>query len=187
MSSLLDIARHTPLTRWTGRVIGVGSATVEASAMPVRLGDICSIRPHSKKQWVDAEVIGLNPGKVMLMPCGLALGIGLGDDVVHGSSTSRIRVCDQMIGRVLDAHGAPLDDGRALLSGTPMPLRPQPLNPMSRPAIERQLTTGVRAIDAFLPIGCGQRVGIFAGSGVGKSTLMGMLARSVQSHVNVVA
>lgn len=187
MNHLLDIARHAPLTRWTGRVIGVRSATVEASPLPVRLGDICSIRSHGKDGWVDAEVIGLNPGKVVLMPCGPSLGIGLGDEVVHGTNSSRVIVSDAVIGRVLDAHGTPLDEGSPLLSGLPMALRPQPLNPMSRPAIERQLETGVRAIDAFLPIGCGQRVGIFAGSGVGKSTLLGMLARSVQSDVNVVA
>ena len=187
MTTLLDIARHAPLTRWTGQVIGVRSATVEASALPVRLGDICSIRSKATNSSVDAEVIGLSPGKVVLMPCGPSLGIGLGDEVVHGSNSSRIAVSDAVIGRVLDAHGAPLDEGPPLLAGVPMPLRPQPLNPMSRPSIERRLATGVRAIDAFLPIGCGQRIGIFAGSGVGKSTLLGMLARSVESDVNVVA
>lgn len=187
MNHLADIARLTPLTRWTGEVIGVRSATVEAGPLPVRLGDICTIRPPGGREGVDAEVIGLSPGKVILMPCGPSLGIGLGDEVVHGTNSSRVAVSDAVIGRVLDAHGKPLDDSHELLAGTPMPLRPQPLNPMSRPAIERQLCTGVRAIDAFLPIGRGQRVGIFAGSGVGKSTLLGMLARSVQSDVNVVA
>jgi flagellum-specific ATP synthase len=187
MNHLADIARHTPLIRWSGEVIGVRSATVEASPLPVRLGDVCTIRPPNGRAGVDAEVIGLSPGKVILMPCGPSLGIGLGDEVVHGTNSSRVAVSDAVIGRVLDAHGKPLDEGHELLAGMPMPLRPQPLNPMSRPAIERQLGTGVRAIDAFLPIGCGQRVGIFAGSGVGKSTLLGMLARSVQSDVNVVA
>ena len=187
MSELMNIARSLPLTRWSGQVTSVRSATVEASALPVRLGDICTIRSRSQRRSVDAEVIGLNPGKVLLMPCGPSLGIGLGDEVIHGANSSRVPVSDAMIGRVLDAHGLPLDEGPALGAGTPMALRPTPLNPMTRPAIGAQLVTGVRAIDSFLPLGRGQRVGIFAGSGVGKSTLLGMLARSVESDINVVA
>ena len=187
MNALLDVARHHPLTRWTGRVLGVAGPTVEASGPLMRLGDSCEIRSGSGGASIDAEVIGLKTGRVVLMPFGSPIGIGLDDIVVPGPAHATVAVGADMTGRVVDAFCAPLDGKPAWTCEARVPLRPAPINPLTRPPVLDPLPTGVRVIDSLLTLGRGQRVGIFAGSGVGKSTLMGMLARSVRSDVNVVA
>ena len=187
MNALLDVARHHPLTRWTGRVLGVAGPTVEASGPLMRLGDSCEIRSACGGTSIDAEVIGLKTGRVVLMPFGSPIGIGLDDTVVPGPAHATVPVGAGMTGRVVDAFCAPLDGQPAWNCEARVPLRPAPINPLTRPPVVDPLPTGVRVIDSLLTLGRGQRVGIFAGSGVGKSTLMGMLARSVRSDVNVVA
>jgi flagellum-specific ATP synthase len=132
-------------------------------------------------------VVGLRPGHVTLLAYGALHGIAAGAEVVALGRRSTVLAGEELLGRVVDPFGAPLD-GRAAPDGLQeVPLHPPALNPMQRPPIAKVLECGVRAIDALLTLGQGQRVGIFAGSGVGKSTLLGMMARHVQADVNVIA
>lgn len=187
MNALLEVARHHPLVRWTGRVLSVAGPTVEASGPMMRLGDSCEIHSASGRSPIDAEVIGLKPGRVVLMPFGSPIGIGLDDTVMPGPAHASVAVGPEMAGRVVDAFCAPMDGKPAWACDARVPLRPAPINPLTRPPVIDVLPTGIRSLDALLTLGRGQRVGIFAGSGVGKSTLMGMLARGVMADVNVVA
>ncbi|MGJ7574301.1 FliI/YscN family ATPase [Variovorax sp. RB2P76] len=134
-----------------------------------------------------AEVVALQPGRVTLMPYGGMQGLAIGSTVVALGEHSDVEVGDGLLGRVIDGLGRPLDGlPRPRTTGT-APIRSAPSNPMRRPRIEKILETGVRGIDGLLTLGQGQRVGIFAGSGVGKSTLLGMIARHVTADVNVIA
>ena len=187
MEALLKVARRHPLTEWTGRIVGVSATTVEASGPLMRLGDVCRIESDSGGPGLDAEVVGLRPGRVVLMPFGAAQGIGLDDVVRKSDGRASVPVGPGLAGRVIDAFGAPLDGLPPPRCERLAPLRQVAPNPLARPPVDRVMVTGVRCIDAFLSLGRGQRVGIFAGSGVGKSTLLAMLARGVQADINVVA
>lgn len=151
-------------------------------------GELCAIQPTGTgADPVLAEVVGIEGVQVVLMPFGGIEGLAAGNEVVALGSRTEFRVGDALLGRVIDAFGQPLD-------GLPLPaltetrtLKSPPLNPMQRPRIHAVLETGIRSIDALLTLGRGQRVGIFAGSGVGKSTLLGMIARHVDAEVNVIA
>jgi flagellum-specific ATP synthase len=121
------------------------------------------------------------------MPYGELQGIGIGSEVVATGQMPRIGVGPALLGRVIDAFGEPLDGGASLHTEEYRPLKATPLNPLTRPRVEHVLETGVRVIDAMLTLGQGQRIGIFAGSGVGKSTLLGMMARHARAEVNVIA
>jgi flagellum-specific ATP synthase len=134
-----------------------------------------------------AEAVGMKPGRVVLMPYGDLRGIGVGNDIVATGRLAGVAVGDGLLGRVVDAFGAPLDGLPAPRLTASRNLSADPINPLTRPRIKQLLETGVRAIDTLLPLGRGQRMGIFAGSGVGKSTLLGMLARDVKADINVIA
>jgi flagellum-specific ATP synthase len=152
----------------------------------VVLGEMCRIRTRDGAQ-VAAEVVGLRPGTVTLMPYGSMQGLAAGCEIEALGSVATVPVGDELLGRVIDGFGHALDGRPDPVCRTLQPLRAEPLNPMQRPRIDRVLETGVRSIDALLTLGQGQRVGIFAGSGVGKSTLLGMVARHVRADVNVIA
>jgi flagellum-specific ATP synthase len=134
-----------------------------------------------------AEAVGMKPGRVVLMPYGDLRGIGVGNDIVATGRLAGVAVGDGLLGRVVDAFGAPLDGLPAPRLTASRNLSADPINPLTRPRIKQLLESGVRAIDTLLPLGRGQRMGIFAGSGVGKSTLLGMLARDVKADINVIA
>jgi flagellum-specific ATP synthase len=186
MQAYVDAVRAAELTRRTGKVLAVAGHSIEASGPDAALGEMCelSIGPGASLM---AEVVGLRPGRVMLMPYGDPRGIGAGTEVVASGSPPGIGVGQALLGRVIDPFGVPLDGRAAPQPLTMRSLYAAPINPLTRPPIDRLLETGVRAIDSLLPLGCGQRVGIFAGSGVGKSTLLGMLAQRVSTDVNVIA
>jgi flagellum-specific ATP synthase len=129
----------------------------------------------------------MKPGRILLMPYGHLRGIAVGNEIVASGRQAGIGVGAALLGRVIDAFGAPLDDLPAPGLTVMRPLLADPINPLTRPRITQLLETGVRAIDTLLPLGRGQRMGIFAGSGVGKSTLLGMLARDVKADINVIA
>nr|WP_236599161.1 FliI/YscN family ATPase [Ramlibacter monticola] len=171
---------------WVRRLQGLA---IEADGPRAELGEMCSVLPHESgsARPVLAEVVGLEPGRVVLLPYGVLRGIGAGARVVALGHASRIAVGPQLLGRVIDGFGEPLD-GRAppVLSEWAC-LHAAPTNPLQRPRIARVLETGVRAIDVFLTLGEGQRMGIFAGSGVGKSSLLGMIVRHARADLNVVA
>ncbi|MRW94174.1 FliI/YscN family ATPase [Duganella sp. FT80W] len=187
MQAYLDAVRQVELNRRTGRVLGIAGQSIEAHGPDAAIGEVCEIRMGDGNASVLAEVVGVRPGRVTLMPYGDTRGISAGLRIVAGGQPPGMRVGDALLGRVIDAFGDPLDDGPPPVTAGVRSLFAPPINPLSRPRISRVLETGVRAIDTLLPLGCGQRIGIFAGSGVGKSTLLGMLARDVQSDVNVIA
>lgn len=174
--------------RVAGRVSRVSSLVVEASGPSVAVGELCHIESHGKQTTQClAEVVGLRDHTVLLMPFGETRGIGVDSEVIGTGHSVAIQVGPGMLGRVVDPFGRPLD-GRPLKSDGPQcNLRGDHRNPLSRRKISQPFETGLRAIDGFLPIGKGQRVGIFAGSGVGKSTLLGMIARDSKCDVNVIA
>lgn len=186
MNAYVQALRTMATHARTGRVTRVSSLSVEADGPDALLNEMCEVEGSDGVRH-EAEVVGVQAGRVLLMPYGNVEGIRVGSRVLATGRTPSVNVGQGLLGRVVDAFGAPLDAFGPLPLLIRRPLRPSPLNPMARAPIERRIQTGVRAIDALLPLGEGQRMGIFAGSGVGKSSLMGMLARGVQADVNVVA
>lgn len=161
--------------------------TVESQGPDCKIGDVCELYTHFGAEPLLAEVVGFRDYRVLLMPLGDLGAIGPGCDVVNTGEPLTIHVGDALRGRVLDGLGKPMD-------GLPLPAglhkystSNPPINPLLRARIREPLSTGVRAIDGLLTVGKGQRVGIFAGSGVGKSTLLGMIARNTSADINVIA
>ena len=170
-----------------GKIEQIVGMTVEASGINCNIGDVCKISVKPGKKYVTAEVVGFKDGKVMLMPYSDMDGIGYGSFVENTGEKLMINVSNSLIGRTVDALGEPLDGKEALSGGTLYSINGMRSNPLERPPIAKPLEFGVKAIDGMLTIGKGQRMGIFAGSGVGKSTLMGMIARNIKADVNVIA
>lgn len=170
-----------------GRVTRVVGLVVEATGIDVGLGSLCRITSHSRDRSVLAEVVGFNERSVLLMPLGELDGLHAGASVQPLGRTFEVDVGPGLLGRVLNGLGHPIDGKGKLDTVERVPLSAEPPNPLTRDTIDRPMETCVRAIDGLLTIGCGQRIGIFAGSGVGKSTMLGMIARNAQADVNVIA
>jgi FliI/YscN family ATPase len=170
-----------------GRVTRVVGLVIEARGLDVALGELCRIRSAVGTR-VTAEVVGFHDRGILLMALGDLDGVHPGASVQPLGRSMGVRVGPGVLGRVLDGTGKPIDD-RGSLSGptVEVPLLADPPNPLERRAIREPLVTGVRALDGFLTVGKGQRIGIFSGSGVGKSTLLGMIARHARADVNVIA
>ena len=169
--------------RESGRVTEVTGLIVRASVPGVRVGEIVTLEGSG----LSAEVVGFRGDEAVLMPLGEAAGIGPDSLVTATGRPLSISVSDGVLGRVLDGLGRPIDGGGPIAGAVPWPVeRPAP-DPLSRRRVTRPLALGVRALDALLTVGEGQRLGIFAGSGVGKSTLMGQIARQTEADVNVIA
>jgi flagellum-specific ATP synthase len=186
-SSYVAAIREADLVRASGRIRRLSGLRVEAEGLRASIGELCEIRTQAGAAPLPAEVIGLQDGAVVLMPLARTDGLRAGCEVVTTGRGMRVPVGAALLGRVLDASGLPLDGKPAPLSRESRPLKGAPLNPLERPRIAQVLETGVRSIDALLTLGRGQRVGVFSGSGVGKSTLLGMIARKVSAEVNVIA
>lgn len=171
---------------WVRRLQGL---SIESEGPQVEVGEMCRVFPRNEDTApaVLAEVVGLEPGHVVLMPYGSLRGVGAGSRVVALGEAAGVAVGPELLGRVIDAFGVPLDGGPPATTTEYRPLHAPAASPMARPRISRVLETGVRAIDGLLTLGEGQRVGIFAGSGVGKSTLLGMITRHAGAEVNVIA
>lgn len=187
MDAYLRAVQTAQLGARVGRVTQFFGMVVESTGPEVFLGERCEIYSRVQGKPVPAEVVGLKEGKVLLMPYGELRGIRWGSEVVATGKPIQVPVGKALLGRVIDAFGRPLDGRPLERVDQEYPLYAEPLNPLDRPRIGHVLETGVRAIDALLTIGRGQRVGIFAGSGVGKSTLLGMIARHMNADVNVIA
>jgi flagellum-specific ATP synthase len=187
MKRYLDAIDHAELVRRTGRIRQLAGLSIESSGPDVQVGEVCEIALRSEQRKLRAEVVGLKERRVVLMPYGAVHGIGVGSLVTATGRMAQVAVGRALLGRVINAFGEPLDNLPPPATVAFRPLKAAPLNPMSRPRIDTILETGVRSIDAMLTMGRGQRVGIFAGSGVGKSTLLGMIARRVKADVNVIA
>jgi len=169
--------------REAGRVTEVTGLVVRASVPGVRVGEIVTLEGSG----LEAEVVGFRGDEAVLMPLGEAVGIGPDSLVSATGRALSVEVSDGVLGRVLDGLGRPIDGGGPIAGGISWPVdRPAP-DPLARRRVSRPLALGVRALDALLTVGEGQRVGLFAGSGVGKSTLMGQIARQTEADVNVIA
>ncbi|MCC5912026.1 MAG: flagellar protein export ATPase FliI [Clostridiaceae bacterium] len=175
------------LIKYTGKVSQVIGLTIESTGPAVKLGEICKVYPLKGDKPIKAEVVGFKEKKVLLMPLGEMEGIGPGSKVEALGTSLEVKVGSELLGRVLDGLGSPLDDKGLLEAVGVYPVTGKSLNPLERDKIQEPLSLGVRAIDGMLTCGNGQRIGIFAGSGVGKSTLLGMMARNTQADVNVIA
>lgn len=172
-----------------GKVQSVVGLLVEAEGLDAAVGELCYIHtPESPSEGrIKAEVVGVRDGTTVLMPLERTVGLRAGCLVRRSDLPLTIEVGDALLGRVVDAHVNPIDDKGPLTLTNEQPVHQDPPAPLDREIIDTKMPTGIRAIDAFLTLGRGQRVGIFAGSGVGKSTLLGMIARNADADVNVVA
>lgn len=178
--------RAIDLLSVNGRVVQVVGLVVESQGPDVKVGDLCEIRFRRHASALRAEVVGFRGDRVLLMPLGDLQDIGPGCDVVSLGRNLSVPVGKGLLGRVVDGLGRPLDDQGPLLVTRSYPLHAAPPHPLRRRSIDRPLSVGVKAMDGLLTLGQGQRIGIFAGSGVGKSTLLGMMARSTEADVNVI-
>jgi flagellum-specific ATP synthase len=170
-----------------GRVVQVTGLIIESVGPDLALGELCTVSSDRTENVIEAEVVGFREERLLLMPLTTMTDIHAGATVRAAGIGERVPVGDKLLGRVIDGRGEPIDDKGSLKVEYTNGLQASAPNPLKRQRIEQILTTGVRSIDLFTPIGCGQRIGIFSGSGVGKSTLLGMVARGSQADVNVIA
>jgi len=180
-----SLAKFDTLER-AGRVTKIVGLAVEATGPSARIGDVCDVYTLDGERCVRAEIIGFRDGQTLLMPFGSLEGIGLGSYVVYTGKSLRVPVGMAHVGRILDALGNPFDDLSLPKIDAWYPADNDPPNPLTRERIKEIMPLGVKAIDSMLTVGRGQRLGIFAGSGVGKSTLLGMMARYAVADVNVI-
>jgi flagellum-specific ATP synthase len=182
---LAEVERIQTL-RWTGQVTEVAGLLIESRGPAVAIGDFCEIHASGGRR-IRTQVIGFRNGRVLAMPLEEVDGLQLGDPVAARSDEARVEVGPGLLGRVLDGFGKPMDGGPPIDAQDTYSLHGTPVSPLAREHITKALATGVRAIDALLPCGLGQRVGVFGGSGVGKSTLLGSMARHNSADVTVIA
>ena len=169
-----------------GKVAKIVGLTVESVGPTCKLNDLCMITSKDGLQQVMAEVVGFRDNRVLLMPFDSVEGIGLGATVENTKEPLKVQVGEELLGRSLDGLGRPLD-GKELHLGETYPIEAPPPDALKRKIISDVLPLGVKSVDGMITVGKGQRIGIFAGSGVGKSTLMGMFARNTKADVNVIA
>jgi FliI/YscN family ATPase len=179
--------RTTDLTPLTGRVSRVVGLLIESVGPRARVGEVCRIIGAPGDPPLQVEVVGFRDGFLQSVPLGGTSGIRPGDRIVARGSAASVPVGPALLGRVIDAFGRPIDSLGPLRAMTAASLHPPPVNPLARDPVAAPLATGVRAIDAVLTCGRGQRVGLFGGSGVGKSTLLGMMTRGTAADVIVLA
>lgn len=172
--------------RWTGSVTELVGLLVESKGPEAAVGDFCEIQTRSGRT-IRTQVIGFRDGHVLSMPLEETDGLHLGDPIAARKQDARMEAGPQLLGRVIDGFGKPLDDLGPLAAGEPYELYAAAPGPLDREPIGQALATGIRAIDSLLTCGKGQRIGIFGGSGVGKSTLLGAMARSSSADVSVIA
>ena len=178
---------HVLPARVTARVRRVVGLVVETSGLPVPVGSLCRVHSRLSGGTVEAEVIGFREGACLLMPLGEMRGVAPGDAVECTQTETSVGVGPNLLGRVLDGMGRPIDGRGPAYAAEQYPVYADPPDPVMRPRISDVLSTGIRSIDAFLTIGQGQRIGIFSATGVGKSVLLGMMSRFTSADVSVVA
>jgi flagellum-specific ATP synthase len=173
-------------TRTFGKIAKIVGMTIESRGPACNIGDVCRIY-NREDSFNYAEVVGFNEGNVLLMPYTDIEGVGPGAFVENTGEKLMVGTGEALVGRIIDAIGQPLDGGEPVQYTGQTPIGGIPVNPLTRPKIAEPIQLGVKAIDGLLTLGKGQRIGIFAGSGVGKSTLMGMIAKKVKADLNVIA
>ncbi len=172
--------------RWMGRVVETAGLLIVSEGPSTALGDFCEIRTASGRL-IRTQVIGFRDGRVLSLPLEETGGLVAGDPIAARSEDARVAVGTGLLGRVIDGFGQPMDGGPAITAEAMYDLFQPPRGPLERLPIDEPLTTGIRVIDSLLPCGKGQRIGIFGGSGVGKSTLLGSMARHNSADVTVIA
>ena len=193
MNSAINLEKYYKKLKNSSTILSVGSVTnvtglvVEAKGPVAKLGTVCDIFTKGDQKKVGAEVLGFKDNKVKLMPFEEIRGIGSGSRVVARQEKSSVSVGQGLLGRVIDGVGNPIDNKGEIKKEKEYQIYADPVNPLSRKRITRSLDIGIRAVNGLLTIGCGQRMGIFSGSGVGKSVLLGMIARNTKADVNVIA
>ena len=183
--NVINKINSIPKITFEGKVSKVIGLTVEVEGIKAFVGELCIIHNNMGAE-IQCEVVGFKEDCVILMPLGELVGVSPGCKVIGKGVPRNVRCSDELLGKILDGLGHPID-GEAILDGENYSLSNEPPDPMKRPRITNIMPTGVRAIDGFLTCGEGQRIGIFAGSGVGKSTTLGMMARTAEADVNVIA
>ena len=181
-----EALENVDLVRITGKVVQVVGLIIEAQVPGVFVGELCSIELDENDHLM-SEVVGFKGGNVLLMPLGTIAGIKPGTKIHPLGKAHQVKVGDELLGRLLNGLGDPIDGKGPIHYSGEYPVDQDAPDPFKRPRIESILKTGVKAIDSTLTFGKGQRIGIFAGSGVGKSTLLGMLARNCEADINVIA
>ena len=185
-SSILDSIDVIDTVSPEGRISQIIGLVIEATGLEGSLGEFCSIRTKDNRT-IQAEIVGFKGNKILMMPFGEIMGISPGSPVSVNPQPMKIPVGNQLLGRILDGMGNPID-GKGPINGTQFqPVYNVPPAPLDRKRITEVMSTGVRSIDGFLTLGKGQRIGIFSGSGIGKSILLGMISRFTSAEVNVIA
>ncbi|MDR1159625.1 MAG: flagellar protein export ATPase FliI [Syntrophomonadaceae bacterium] len=188
MNKIINAIDKVHTCRIKGIISQVIGLTIEATGPRLSLGELCYIQTNSAdRELVPAEVVGFKNNRILLMPLGELEGIGPGSELIATGTSLRVKVGMELRGRVLNGLGEPIDDLGRIDSELYYPVMNKPPGPLQRKRIENSLPVGIRAIDGLTTIGCGQRMGFFAGSGVGKSTLIGMIARNTEADINVIA
>jgi len=187
LAPYLERARRAEPIPISGRVVRTVGLLVESRGPHARVGDICELERSGSGGRLLLEVVGFRDGLLQTVPLGPTTGIRPGDRLVARQSSASIPVGDALLGRVIDGLGRPIDGHAEPMLAGRYALHPKPLNPLERDAIVAPIGTGIRAVDALLTCGRGQRVGLFGGSGVGKSTLLGMMARGTAADIAVIA
>jgi flagellum-specific ATP synthase len=181
----LEVVHRIDPFRWTGKVTNIVGLRIESRGPAAAIGDFCEVRTAAGRR-IRTQVIGFRDGLVLSMPLEETDGLQTGDPIVARRDEARVPVGRALLGRILDGFGRPIDGGGPVAGASSYDLYKSPPGPLDREHIDECLVTGVRVIDGLLPCGKGQRIGIFGGSGVGKSTLLGAMARHSLAGVNVI-
>ncbi|MFA6989269.1 MAG: flagellar protein export ATPase FliI [Candidatus Gastranaerophilaceae bacterium] len=190
---MFDFSKYKNIISSTKSIIEIGKVTqiiglvIEADGPPSCIGDLCSIYNEMNAEPVWAEVVGFREDKILLMPLGSMEGLRPGSKVINTGGTMKIKVGHELLGRVLDGLGQPIDGLGEVRSDKYYSTQNNLINPMTRKRITEYLSMGIKSVDGFMTVGKGQRMGIFAGSGVGKSTTLAMIARNTSADLNVIA
>ena len=182
----IQAVKDTDTIKYTGAVTAVKGLMIESNGPRCVIGEICRISVESEHSSVIAEVVGLEGNTVRLMVFGETKGIEVGAQVTASGNVLEVPVGEKLLGRIIDATGHPFDGRGDIATKSFYPALASPPNPLERKPVNKRIVTGVRAIDSLLTVGKGQRIGIFAGSGVGKSTLISTIARNTNADINVI-
>ena len=192
MDAVIDLKKYTSFiaktdfVKKTGKVNRIVGLVIEGDGPAVSVGSLCNIYP-SNRPTIQAQVVGFQDKKILLMPLGDIMGIEPGSIIESTEEFPTYQVSNALIGRVVDGNGQPIDGKGPIPAGVEYPLMGSPMNPLERTRLREPLDIGVRSINGLLSFAKGQRLGILAGTGVGKSVLMGMIARNTNADVNVIA
>ena len=186
-SDKTKIIEQTETVVTKGKIDKIVGMVIESTGPDADIGTVCKIYNSKNTDYILAEVVGFKEGRVLLMPYDELIGVVKGSVVESTRDQLKVPVGEALIGRVIDGFGNPIDGKGPITTTASYPVQSVPTNPFLRPQIDEPIVMGVKAIDSLLTCGKGQRLGIFSGSGVGKSTLMGMISRNIEADVNVIA